>query len=131
VPYLDREDARLADLLDVAAAVVATGLIALQFSGRDGVPRLLLTLAFTLFVPGRAIVSNWPGLARWSQVAMPMVIGVSVLAVLATATLWLHLWHPVALFDVEAVASIAGLIWGLERRRQSRRGVGPSRRRMT
>lgn len=131
MPYLDRDNARLADLLDVAAALVAAGLIGLQFESRGSIPRLLLTLGFTLFVPGRAVVSNWPALAKWSQVAAPMVIGVSVLAVLAAASLWAHFWHPTGLFLFEAAASIAGLLCGLQRRRQSRRGPGPSRQRMT
>ena len=81
--------------------------------------RLLLALLFTFFVPGRAIVSNWPRVARWSAVGMSIVFSLAALGLLATVTLWLGLWHPLALFIVEAVASLAGLIVGIIRRRRN------------
>ena len=105
-----------ADLLDLVAAVVAVGLVILAETGRSGTPRILLSLAFLFFVPGRAIVSNWPRLAQWSQAAMSMVISLTVLALLATVTLWAHEWHPLGLLDAEAVASIGGLALGTLRR---------------
>jgi uncharacterized membrane protein len=117
---------RVADSLDLLAALIALSLIILTLAGRPSVPRLLLTAAFVFFVPGRAIVTNWPELARWSEAAMPIVISLAALALVATLTLWAHLWHPVGLFQLEAVASILALAAGVARRhlpawRQARR----------
>lgn len=84
--------------------------------GRPGAPRILLALAFVFFVPGRAIVSNSPQLAPWSEAAMAIVLSLAVLALAATITLWAHQWHPLGLFEVEAAVSIAGLIVGTARR---------------
>jgi hypothetical protein len=36
-----------------------------------------------------------------------VIISLVLLTAAATITLWLHVWHPLALFDIEAVASIA------------------------
>lgn len=83
---------------------------------RSGVPRVVLSLIFLFFVPGRAIVSNWPELARWSEAAMSMVFSLTALALLATVALWMHEWHPLGLFQVEAVASVVGLVVGYLRR---------------
>jgi uncharacterized membrane protein len=107
---------RLADSLDLLAAVIATGLVVLTIVGRPSLPRLLLTLAFTFFVPGRAIVANWPKLTRWSEAAIAMVLSLSVLALAAAVSLWAHAWHPVGLFQAEAAASIVALIIGATRR---------------
>lgn len=105
-----------ADLLDLLAAIVAVGLLILAVTGRQGMPRILLSLAFLFFVPGRAIVSNWPRLAQWSQAAMSMVISLTVLALLATVTLWAHEWHPLGLLEAEGLACIGGLVLGTLRR---------------
>lgn len=104
-------------MLDLLAAVVAIGLLTLVAADRHGVPRILLSLVFLCFVPGRAVVSNWPRLAQWSEAAMSLVLSLTVLALTATVTLWAHRWHPLGLFEVEAVASLAALIVGALRRR--------------
>ena len=128
---------RLADSLDLLAVVVAGGLVILIEAGRPGVPRVLLSLVFLFFVPGRAIVSNWPGLARWSEAAMSMVLSLTVLALLATVALWLHEWHPLGLFQVEAVASVVGVVVGTLRRHsrtgrtQANSGTGRTQARET
>lgn len=80
--------------------------------------RLLLTALFTFFVPGRAIVSNWPRVARWSAVGMSIAFSLGVLTLLATSTLWAGLWHPLTLFLAEALASLVGLSIGIIRRRR-------------
>ena len=36
-----------------------------------------------------------------------MLLSVTILTAAATFTLWLHAWHPLQLFDIEAGASIA------------------------
>lgn len=105
-----------ADLLDLLAVLVAGGLVALTEAGRPSLARVMLSLAFVFYVPGRAIVSNWPQLARWSEAAMPIVLSLAVLSLLPAVSLWAHQWHPLRLFEAEAAASIVGLVAGAIRR---------------
>jgi uncharacterized membrane protein len=105
--------------------VLVLALFAAAYHDTPALPRTLLTLAFTFFVPGRAIVTNWPAMARWSQAAMSMVLSLAVLTLLATVTLWAHAWHPVVLFQAEAGLSLAGLALGLARRHRGR-SVSPA-----
>lgn len=114
---------RLADSLDLLAAIIAAGLVILVSADRSGVPRVLLSLVFLFFVPGRAIVSNWPTLGWWSEAAMSMVLSLAVLALLATVTLWMHIWHPLGLFQLEAVASVVGIVVGTLRRHSRTAGT--------
>jgi uncharacterized membrane protein len=106
----------LADLLDLVAGLVAGGLVIVVAVGGASVPRLLLAAAFLFFVPGRAIMTNWPRLAQWSEAAMSMVLSLAVLALVATVTLWAHDWHPLGWFQAEAGVSIVFLILGAYRR---------------
>jgi hypothetical protein len=108
--------ARRAQVLDIAAALIAINLLVVVMMGRVGVLRLLFALAFAFFVPGRAVVTNWPRIERWSTVAMSMVFSLAILTLLATGSLWLHAWHPVGLFEVEALLSLIGLVIGAARR---------------
>src|SRR5215467_13411021 len=87
-----------ADVLDLVAALTAVALILLVATGRGGLPRILLTLGFALFVPGRAIVTNWPRLARWSEAAITVTLSLGVLTLAAMISLWAHIWHPVGMF---------------------------------
>jgi hypothetical protein len=64
---------QLGNALDLSAHLIAGGLLALSYLGESGPPRILLALGFAFFVPGRAIVTNWPRMVSWSEVAMPMV----------------------------------------------------------
>jgi hypothetical protein len=112
---------QLGDMIDLCAAAAAIGLLVMVYSDRAGVPRLLLALGFTFFVPGRAIVSNWPRVSAWSEAAIAMVISVGVLTLLAMVTLWAGLWvvpttqpptpveFPLTLFSIEAWLSLLGL----------------------
>lgn len=118
---------RLADTLDLLALLVAIGLLILTAEGRVGVPRILLAIVFLLFVPGRAIVSNWPRLARWSEAAMSIVLSLTVLGLVATVALWVHEWHPIGLFELEAATSVASLLVAVARRHLQFRRV-PARR---
>jgi hypothetical protein len=110
----------LDNALDLSAGLVAIGLLALTYLGQSGLLRILLTLGFSLFVPGRAIVTNWPRMTNWSKVAMPMVLSLTLLTLLATATLWAHIWKPMDLFWAEAWLSVAGLCLGIARRNRHR-----------
>lgn len=112
-------DIGLGDVLDVLAALATAGLIAVTIKGGPSVARLVLTVAFTGFVPGRAIVSNWARAARWSEAAIAVLLSVAILALAATVALWVHYWHPLGLFQVEAGLCLTGLAVGLIRRRRA------------
>jgi hypothetical protein len=110
---------RRAELLDCLAGLVAIGLDVLVLVGGIQPLRLLFALAFTFFVPGRAIVTNWPRVERWSAVGMPIVFSLGSLTLVATVSLWLGLWHPMALFALVSAASLAGIGVGITRRRRA------------
>lgn len=107
-----------AEVLDLLAALVAVVLLVLAVADRVGAARTLFTLVFALFVPGRAIVSNWPRMANWSDIGMSIALSLGVLTLLATVTLWARVWHPLGLFQLEAAASLAGLGIAVLRRRR-------------
>jgi peptidoglycan/LPS O-acetylase OafA/YrhL len=107
-----------AELLDLLAAFTCASLIAAISLDRVGPARIMLALVFTFFVPGRAIVANWPRMARWSEAGMPMVISLTVTGLVATVALWAHLWYPVRIFQIEAWLSLAGLVIAIVRRRR-------------
>lgn len=111
---------QVGDVLDLLAGLIAAGLIVLVYAGWSGLPRVLLALAFTFFVPGRAIVTNWHRTARWSEVAMSMVFSLAVLALVTTFALWTHNWHPLGLFQVVAWLSLVALGVGVVRRPRKR-----------
>ena len=111
--------ARRAEGLDVLAAAVAVALLAMVQENASGLPRILLVLGFTFFVPGRAIITNFPRMARWSDLGASMLVSLGVLAFLATVTLWARFWHPLGLFQAEAVLSLAGLAAGIVQRRRN------------
>jgi len=109
---------RLDDAIDLLAAAVAAGLSAVAAVGHAGLPRTLLALGFAGFVPGRAIVTNWPRLGAWSQAAIAMVLSIAIVTLVAMIALWAHAWHPLLLFQFEAGLSLAGLAAGVLRRRR-------------
>jgi len=108
-----------AEVIDLLAALVAVVLLVLTLVDRVGAARTLLTAVFACFVPGRAIVSNWPRMAAWSDIGMSIVLSLGVLTFLATVTLWARVWHPLGLFQLEAAASLAGLGIAIARRRRA------------
>jgi peptidoglycan/LPS O-acetylase OafA/YrhL len=122
--------ARRAELLDLLAVIVGAGLVVLVVLQGPPLPRGLLTLGFTFFVPGRAIMTHWPRLDRWSQVGMSIVLSLSVLSLVAMVALWAHYWHPVGIFEAAAVLSLGALVAGLARRRWTPAddGTGPGPR---
>lgn len=115
-PHDQNVATQLSDALDGLAGAIAIGLITVTLADRQSLPRILLTLAFACYVPGRAIVSNWPRLARWSEAAVSMIFSLALLTLIATVTLWAHYWHPVGLFQAEAGASLLALGLALARR---------------
>ena len=106
-----------AEIFDLLAGVIAIALLGLALVELTGPVRLLLTLAFTFFVPGRAIVSNWSRMAGWSDIGMSIALSLGVLTLFATVSLWARIWHPLGLFQIEAAASLIGLGVAVARRR--------------
>jgi len=106
-----------AEILDLLAGVIAALLLVVTLAGLTGPARLLLTVAFTFFVPGRAIVTNWSRMAGWSDIAMSIALSLGVLTLFASVSLWARMWNPLGLFQSEAVASLAGLGAAFARRR--------------
>ncbi len=122
-------DDRGARVIDAACAVVTGALLSLTAVGSVGLVRVLLSFAFAVYVPGWAVVANFTPLMRASRSALPVVVSLTVLTAFATVTLWLHAWHPLQLFDIEAGTSIA--LIGLAAIRRARRrpsgGANPRR----
>jgi len=114
---------QVGDALDLLAAMIAVALIVLVARGWAGPPRVVLALGFAFFVPGRAIVTNWRQTDDWSAVAMPIVFSLALLTLVAMVTLWLHYWHPLGLFQIEAGLSLAALVIGIVRRHRRRTGI--------
>jgi hypothetical protein len=110
--------AQWAEVLDLLAAVMAVLLIVVIYADRVGLGRIVLALGFVFFVPGRAIVANWPRMARWSEVAIPMVLSLAVTALFAMVALWAHLWRPLQIFEIEAWLSLTALTVSTVRRRR-------------
>lgn len=108
--------ARRDDALDLLAVLIAGLLLVLVDMQGTGVPRVVLALGFAFFVPGRAIVTNWPRMTRWSGAAMPIVLSLAVITFVATIALWVHFWHPLPIFQLEAWLSIAALGVSIARR---------------
>ena len=124
-------DHKLDYALDLLAALLAAGLLGIIAGGHAGPARVLLTLGFAAFAPGRAVVSNWHSIASWSDVGTSMAVSLGVVTLAATVSLWVHLWNPVGLFQAEAYLTLIGLAVGAIRRRPARnlrrdRNVGRS-----
>jgi hypothetical protein len=62
---------------------------------------------------------------RTSRTALPVLVSVTLLTAAVTVTLWLHAWHPLQLFDIEAGASIALIGVAAIRRERRRPHDGP------
>lgn len=112
------EDQR-AEVLDLIAVAIAVVLLLMVLASWPGALRVLFTALFTFFVPGRAVVSNWPRMAGWADLAMCVAISLGVLTLLALVSLWLRAWNPEGLFAVVALASLGALTAGIVRRRRS------------
>ena len=110
------------DLIDVACVVVAVAVGVAVASHQHNAFRTVAAVAFSMFVPGRAIVSNWPSMAVRPQVALSILFSLAVLTLLATLTLWVGYWRPLGLLEVECVGFGVALLVGLVRRRRGQEG---------
>jgi uncharacterized membrane protein len=110
------------DLIDVACLVVTVGVAVAVASDQHNAFRTVTAVAFSLFVPGRAIVSNWPAMAARPQVALSILFSLAVLTLISTLTLWAGYWRPLGLLEVECVAFGVALLVGLVRRKRGQDG---------
>jgi hypothetical protein len=105
------------DVLALLSGFITAVLLMASYIGWTGAPRTLLVVVFTFFVPGQAIVTNWPGMPPSAKLGLSMALSLGVLTLLATMTLLAHAWHPLGLFQIEAWLSLSGLTAGIIRRR--------------
>lgn len=111
----------VADEVAIAITGALTVLIVIDATGSL---RALLALAFVCYVPGRAVVANWPAAQARSQVALPVLLSVSIVTLISVIALWVHAWNPMAQFAVEAGASMAAIAFAFVQRARS--GVRPN-----
>lgn len=107
------------NILDAACLVVTAALMTVVAAGGHTAIRPASAVAFTLFAPGWATVTNWPAMAQRSRVAASVLLSITILTLVATVTLWLHFWHPYGVLEVEGAFVIAAVVIGLLRRNRS------------
>ena len=107
------------NLIDVGCLAVTVAIAVAVATNEQNAFRAVVGVLFAFYVPGRSIVSNWPAMAARSNVAASVLFSLSVLTLLATATLWAGYWHPLGLLQVEGVASGIALFTALLRRRRA------------
>ena len=112
------------DLIDVGCVAVTIAVAIAVATNERNAFRAVVGVVFALYVPGRAIVSNWPRMAARSQLAAPVLFSLSILTLLATLTLWAGQWHPLGLLEVECVVVGITLFAALWRRRRADRLAG-------
>jgi uncharacterized membrane protein len=106
-------DAWVADTLALGIVVSVTVAVA---ADADGIGRTLLTLAFSAFVPGRAIVAHWPAAQERGPWALSVVLSIATITLLSTLAVWLHLWDPITEFAVLAVGSVVAILAAMRQR---------------
>lgn len=112
----DKTGLAASDLLDVGCiALTALAAVALA-TNEHNFARSVAAFIFVLFIPGRAIVSNWPEIAGRSVVAVSILFSLALNTLIATVALWAHVWHPAAIIEAESALAIAALIVGILRR---------------
>lgn len=105
------------DLIDVACIAVTVAVAVAVAANERNAIRAATAVVFSLFVPGRCIVSNWPRMATRSSVAVSVLFSLTILTLAATVTLWCNFWHPLGLFEVECAIAMAALFTAIYRRR--------------
>ena len=108
-----------ADLIDVASIIVTAAVAVAVATNERNFIRPVAAVIFVLFVPGRAIVSNWPALAERSQFAVSVLFSLTVLTLAATFILWSDVWRPLGLLEVECVITAVALFAAIVRRRRA------------
>ncbi len=110
------------DLIDAACLGVTALLAVTVLANERNAVRIVAAIIFTLFVPGRAVISNWPILATRSPIAASILFSLGILTFVATITLWSNLWRPIGLLEVECAVSTVALTTAILRRRTAAPG---------
>jgi len=108
-------------VLDGAALAIVLGLSVLLIINVTGLVRVLLALAFVLYVPGRAVVTSFPSTRHGSRLALPVMLSISIVALVSAVALWIRAWNPIGIFCTFAALSAAAFAVSL------RRSVGAAR----
>jgi hypothetical protein len=103
-------------LIDVGCVAVTVAVAVAVATNERNAFRVVVGIAFALYVPGRAVLSNWPTMAARSYVALPVLFSLSILTLAATLTLWAGYWHPLGLLEVECLAAGVALFIAFLRR---------------
>ncbi len=110
------------DLIDAACLGVTALLAVTVLANERNAVRIVAAIIFTLIVPGRAVISNWPILATRSPIAASILFSLGILTFVATITLWSNLWRPIGLLEVECAVSTVALTTAILRRRTAAPG---------
>ena len=113
----DRDTTIPSNVIDIAALVLIVVLVVVISLGPSGPIRGVLALGFLTFVPGWAVVTHWASGARLSRIALSVLLSLSICTACATISLWLHVWQPLVLFYVLAIASSIAIVARLVRHR--------------
>jgi uncharacterized membrane protein len=108
-------------IADGAALGITVVLVVLILVGSTGALRQLFALAFVCYVPGRAVVANWPPADVRAQVALSVVLSISIVSLISVVGLWIHAWRPMEEFAAEASASVVAITIAMVRRSPSAR----------
>lgn len=111
---------RVHDALDVASLFAGVALFTVLVAGGTSVLRAVTGVAFTVFVPGWAVLSN-VAILRRTHAGLAVVLSLALLALVATVTLWARAWHPLGVAEVECAAASGVLVLSLVRRGRRRR----------
>jgi uncharacterized membrane protein len=107
------------DLIDMGCVAVTVAVMVAVATNERNAFRAVVAVAFALYVPGRAIVSNWTGLATRPHLALSILFSLSILTLVATLTLWAGYWHPRGLLEVEGAVVEVALFTAVLRRRRA------------
>lgn len=112
----DRTGLAASDLLDVACIALSALTAVALATNEHNFACSVAAFIFVLFIPGRAIVSNWPEIAVRSVTAVSILFSLALNTLIATVALWAHVWHPAVIIEAECALAIAALVVGILRR---------------
>jgi uncharacterized membrane protein len=115
-PGPSRDGVRANLLIDCASLLITVFVLVESVAHNYGPARSVGAALFLAFIPGRAIVTNLPLRLRGAQTMLSVVLSLALLTLLATVSLWSHLWHPLALAQAELIGSLVLLTFARGRR---------------
>jgi len=97
-------------LVSAASLVLSAALTALVLAGVGGPARVVCGLLFVLFVPGWALVGQLRLRNAAAEFSLAMVVSLAVVMAAAQLMLALHLWRPLWVEPILAVAAAPLLV---------------------